>query len=164
MSDENKCPICMMDYDINNRKAFILMCGHSACSVCINFYKNAQRALECGKCSKITQSANFENISLYRNTQRNNVQQSKPLPKPSKEEFEIYIRKKDNRSKFPILVKKSMKIKELKDKIYDQENIESDSYDLSSTQAMIDYNKTLEDYGITSTRTLSMITIFKGGI
>lgn len=164
MSDENKCPICTIDYDINNRKAFILMCGHSACSVCINFFKNAQRALECGTCCKNTQSANIENISLYKNTQRNNAQQSKPMPKPSKDEFEIYIRKKDNKSKFSILVKKSMKITELKDKIYDQENIKSDSYDLSSAQPMIDYDKTLEDYGITSTRTLSMIASFIGGI
>lgn len=88
----------------------------------------------------------------------------KPKSKTSKEEFEIFIRKKDNKSKFSILVKKSMKVAELKGKIYEQENIEPDSYDLSSTQPMIDYDKTLEGYGITSTRALSMIASFKGGI
>jgi len=164
MSDESKCPICEIEYDINNRKAFILMCGHSACSKCINFFKETQKPVECGSCCKNTQSANIENISLYKTTQNDNSHQNIRMHESSKDEFEIYIRKKDNRSKFSILVKKSMNITELKRKIYEQEHIEPDSYDLSATQPMIDYEKTLQDYGITSTRTLSMIASFKGGI
>ena len=164
MSDENKCPICEIEYNINNRKAFILLCGHSSCSQCITFFKDAKKPVECGTCCKKTQSANIENISLYKNTQGSNSQQSIPKPKSSKDEFDIYIRKKDNKSKFSILVNKSMNITELKSKIYDQEHIDPESYDLSAGRPMIDYDKTLESYGITSTRTLSMIAAFKGGI
>lgn len=165
MSEASKCPICDFEYDINNRKAFILMCGHSACSKCINFYKNeAKRPVECGTCCKKTQSANIENISLYKTTQIENSQQNIRMHEPQKDEFEIYIRKKDNKSKFSILVKQSMNITELKSKIYKQEQIDPDSYDLAANQAMIDYKKTLKDYGITFTRTLSMIASFKGGI
>jgi hypothetical protein len=164
MSNENKCPICKIEYDINNRKAFILLCGHSSCSQCIKFYKDAKKPIECGTCCKNTQSANIENISLYKNTQDSNTQQSIPNAKSSKDEFEIYIRKKDNKSKFSILVKKSIKIKDLKSRIYDQEHIEPETYDLSAGKPMIEYDKTLEFYGITSTRTLSMIASFKGGI
>lgn len=164
MSNENKCPICDFEYDINNRKAFILLCGHSSCSICIKFFKDAQKPIECGTCCKNTQSANIENISLYKNTQGSNSQQSNQKPKSSNDEFEIFIRKKDNKSKFSILVKKSININELKSRIYEQESIDPDSYDLTAGKPMIEYDKTLEFYGITSTRTLSMIASFKGGI
>ena len=164
MINENKCPICDFEYNIKNRKAFILLCGHSSCSECIKFFRSAQRPIECGTCCQNTQSANIENRSLYKNTQDSNSQQSIPNDKSSKDEFEIYIRKRDNKSKFSLLVKKSININELKSRIYEQEHIDPESYDLAATKPMIEYDKTLEFYGITSSRMLTMIASFKGGI
>ena len=64
--NDGTCPICKEDYERSTRKAFILLCGHSACSKCINFYKEAGRELECGKCCKYTQSANIEIQDAYK--------------------------------------------------------------------------------------------------
>ena len=161
MTDDFKCPICKFEYDINNRKAFILMCGDSACSQCIKFYKDAGKtSFECEKCCNITQSANIENKSLYQNS---NVQKKKPEQKPQRDQFEIYIRKKDKQEKFSLLVKKKMTLKELKKEIKNQENIDPITYDLCFKKPLTEDNSTLESYGITKTVTITMITKFDGG-
>lgn len=161
--DDSKCPICLQEYDRINRKAFILLCGHSACSKCIKFFEDAKKDfLECGKCCKLTQSAGIENKSLYKNN--NKVEKNKPVSKPEKDEFEIYIRKKNKQDKFPILVKKNMTVKELIDKIKTQEDIDSTTYELCFKKPLTEEDKTLESYGITQTVTVTMITKFDGGI
>lgn len=160
--DDYKCPLCKEEYNINSRKAFILLCGHSACSQCIKFYKDAKRdSFECGKCCNYTNSANIENKSLYSN---NSIQNNKPVLKPEKDEFEIFIRKKDRQEKFSMLVKKNMKLLELINKIKDQEGIDPTTYDLCFKKPLLEYDKTLEFYGITKTITITMITKFDGGI
>lgn len=160
MSEDYKCPICKIEYNRNNRKAYILLCGHSSCSECINFHKEAKRDIECGKCCKLTQSANIENQACY----QNNDTQTDEEPKiPDKDEFEIYIRKKTGGEKFSMLVKKNMKLKELIDKIESQEDIKPTTYELCFKKPLTEEDKTLEYYGITRTCTITMITKFDGG-
>lgn len=155
-----ECPICKQEFDKINRKAFILLCGHSACSVCINFYKEAKKELECGKCCHKTQSANIENKSCYQN---NNVQKPTPVQKPQKDEFEIYVRKKNKQEKFSLLVKKNMTLQQLIDLIKNQEDIDPDTYELCFKKPLTVKTNTLESYGITKTVTITMITKFDGG-
>lgn len=160
MSD-GKCPICKEEYDKNTRKAFILLCGHSACSKCINFYKEAKKEIECGKCCKYTQSANIEIQDAYK---KSSTQSNTTAPKPEKDEFEIYIRKKDQKEKFSILVTKKMTLEELTKKIKIQEGIEPTTYDLIFKKPLLDPKNTLESYDIKKTVTLTMIVKFEGGI
>ena len=160
--DESKCPICSEEYDEVNRKAFILKCGHSSCSKCIKFYEDAKRVLfQCEKCCKMTESANIENKSLYK---KSNGQASQIQRQPTKDEFEIYIRKKDKKGKFSILVNKNMTLKQLKEEIKRQEDIDSSTYDLCFKKPLKEDDSTLESYGIAKTVTLSMIAAFKGSI
>lgn len=159
--DDFKCPLCKEEYDKVNRKAFILLCGHSACSKCVKFYQDAGReSFECGKCCNSTKSANIENKSLYQN--KNNA--PKKEPKPQRDEFEIYVRKKNTQEKFSLLVKKNMTLKQLIEKIKSQEDIDSNTYDLCFKKPLTEEDKTLEYYGITKTVTVTMITKFDGGI
>ncbi len=160
MSEDFKCPKCKIEYNRNDRKAFILKCGHSACSQCIKFFQEAKRDLECGKCCKITQSADIENQSCYQN---NNAQNNQSVAVPTQDEFEIYIRKKNSQEKFSLLVKKTMKLKELIDKIKSQEGIEPTTYDLCFKKPLTDGELTLESYEIKKTVTVTMITKFDGG-
>ena len=160
MSD-GTCPICKEEYEKNTRKAFILLCGHSACSKCINFYKDAKRELECGKCCKITQSANIEIQDAYKKSGTTNNTVSS---QPGKDEFEIYVRKKDKNQKFSILVKKDMTLEELTKKIKNQEGIEPTTYDLMFKKPLLDPKETLQSYGIKKAVTVTMIAPFKGGI
>lgn len=159
------CPICKIQFDKNNRKAFILECGDSACSECIKFFKESgKEQFECGKCCNNTKALKVENKSLYRNVSNQNNNRSLIA---EKDEFEIYIRKKntnDEDDKFPFLVKKTMKIRELKDKIKEQKNIEPNTYELAFKKPLSDLNKTLEAYQINKTVTVTMISIFEGGI
>lgn len=159
--NDGTCPICKGEYEKNTRKAFILLCGHSACSKCINFYKDAKRELECGKCCKITQSANIEIQDAYKKsgTQTNTI-----ASQPEKDEFEIYVRKKDKNQKFSILVKKDMTLEELTKKIKNQEGIEPTTYDLMFKKPLLDPKETLQSYGIKKAVTVTMIAPFKGGI
>jgi hypothetical protein len=157
-----KCPICKQDYNKESRKCFILTCGDSACLPCIKFFKDANKdSFECGKCCNNTKSANIENKSMYNNK---NIQNNKPAPKPEKDEFEIYVRKKNTQEKFSLLVKKNMKLIELINKIESQEGIKNDTYDLCFKKPLTENNKTLESYGIIKTVTITMITKFDGGI
>ena len=160
MSD-GTCPICKEEYEKNTRKAFILLCGHSACSKCINFYKDAKRELECGKCCKYTQSANIEIQDAYKKsgTQTNTI-----ASQPEKDEFEIFVRKKDKNQKFSILVKKDMTLKELTEKIKNQEGIEPKTYSLMFNKPLLEPKQTLQSYGIKKPVTITMIAPFNGGI
>lgn len=160
--DDKNCPLCGEEYEKETRKAFILRCGHSACSKCINFYKNAgKKTFECGKCCNLTESADIENKSLYPNKKKQTKEKD---GKPQKDEFEIYIRKKDKQEKFSVLVKKNMKLKELMDLIKSQENIGPTSYDLCFKKPLLNLDDTLESYGIAKTVTITMITKFDGGM
>lgn len=160
--DDINCPICKEEYDKNTRKAFILLCGHSACSQCIKFYKEAKKeTFECGKCCNQTKSANIENKSLY---PKKKEKPKENVLKPQKDEFEVYIRKKDKQEKFSVLVKKNMKLQELINLIEIQENISPTSYDLCFKKPLLELDKTLEQYGISKTVTITMITKFDGGI
>ena len=159
--NDGTCPICKEDYERSTRKAFILLCGHSACSKCINFYKDAKRELECGKCCKYTQSANIEIQDAYK---KNGTQNNTTPSKPEKDEFEIYVRKKDQRQKFSILVKKDMTLEQLTQKIKRQEGIDPTTYNLMFKKPMLEPNNTLQSYDIKKTVTLTMIAPFEGGI
>ena len=159
--NDGTCPICKEDYEKSTRKAFILLCGHSACSKCINFYKDAKRELECGKCCKYTQSANIEIQDAYK---KNGTQNNTTPSKPEKDEFEIYVRKKDQRQKFSILVKKDMTLEQLTQKIKRQEGIDPTTYNLMFKKPMLEPNNTLQSYDIKKTVTLTMIAPFEGGI
>lgn len=159
--NDGTCPICKEDYEKSTRKAFILLCGHSACSKCINFYKDAKRELECGKCCKYTQSANIEIQDAYK---KNGTQNNTTSSKPEKDEFEIYVRKKDQRQKFSILVKKDMTLEQLTQKIKRQEGIDPTTYNLMFKKPMLEPNNTLQSYDIKKTVTLTMIAPFEGGI
>ena len=158
---DGTCPICKEDYEKSTRKAFILLCGHSACSKCINFYKDAGRELECGKCCKYTQSANIEIQDAYKKSGTTNNTVSS---QPGKDEFEIYVRKKDQRQKFSILVKKDMTLEELTKKIKNQEDIEPTTYVLTFKKPLLEPKNTLQSYDIKKTVTLTMIAPFEGGI
>ena len=159
--NDGTCTICKEDYEKSTRKAFILLCGHSACSKCINFYKDAKRELECGKCCKYTQSANIEIQDAYK---KNGTQNNTTSSKPEKDEFEIYVRKKDQRQKFSILVKKDMTLEQLTQKIKRQEGIDPTTYNLMFKKPMLEPNNTLQSYDIKKTVTLTMIAPFEGGI
>ncbi len=158
-----ECPICKIKFNKNdeNKKAFILQCGDSACSRCIKFYKEANKQIECGKCCRQTQSLGVENNSLYsKDSEENN---NSPAPNVEKGEFEIYIRKKNSQEKFAVLVNKLMTIKQLKDLIKVKHNIEPDTYELAFKKPMIKENKTLESFQVTKTVTITMVSIVEGG-
>lgn len=155
------CPICNIQYNRDNRKAFILECGHSACSQCINFYKDAGKDLECGECCNKTKSLNIENKALYPTTDN---QSNKKTSGVQKDEFEINIRKRNTQDKFPILVKKNMTVKELKNKIKAEQGIAPESYTLAFRKPLTDEDKTLEYYLIKQLVTVTMVSDFEGGI
>ena len=160
--DVFNCKLCKLPYDKNIRKAFMLECGHSACSKCINFYKDSgKETFECGVCCNDTKATNFENKSLYSNI---NNQNANPIQQPSIGEFEIMIRKKNSPDKFSIIVRKEMTVGQLKEKIKQQEGIDSSTYELSFKKPLTDINKTLESYGITRTVTIASIAPFDGGL
>jgi hypothetical protein len=160
--DVFNCKLCKLPYDKNIRKAFMLECGHSACSKCINFYKDSgKETFECGVCCNDTKATNFENKSLYSNI---NNQNANPIQQPSIGEFEIMIRKKNSPDKFTIIVRKEMTVGQLKEKIKQQEGIDSSTYELSFKKPLTDTNKTLESYGITRTVTITSIAPFDGGL
>ena len=159
MSD-GECPICKLDYEKNTRKAFILLCGHSACSNCINYHKEAKTDLECGKCCKITQSANIEIQDAYKD--KSSTQSNSVARNPEQDEFEIYIKTRQN-NKFSILVKKTMTVQQLIDKIKEQEGIDSSTYSLAFRKPLIELKATLESYEIKKLVTVTMIAPFKGG-
>ena len=124
--------------------------------------------IECGSCCEETESANIENISLYADTQSTNSQENIRNKVPSSDEFEIFIRKyeytKNGPNEFTILVTQSMTIADLKLKIYKQENFNPQNFDLVAGKPLIEIEKTLKDYNITTTRTLSMVKTSNGGI
>ena len=144
------CPICRQQYDENSRKAFILMCGHCACSQCIKFYKDfGKESLECEFCNQMTKSLGIENKAAYTKIIKSN--------RNNDDEFEIFIRKPYCYDKFSIVVKKGMTLGELKKKIKEQEEINYFPYELSYKKPLIDDSKTLEFYGINRTCTICMI-------
>ena len=158
-----ECPICKCPYVKNERKAFILQCGDSSCSKCIDFYKSAgKETFECQKCCHQTKSLNIENNALYQNSSNQN--NSQPAPKPQNDEFEILIRKKNSSEKFPILVKKTMTVRELKNKIKREQNIDQNTYELAFKKPLKDLDHTLESYSITQTVTVTMLAEFFGGV
>lgn len=159
--NDGTCPICKEEYEKNTRKAFILLCGHSACSKCINFYKDAKRELECGKCCKYTQSADIEIQDAYK---KSGTQSNTIASKPEKGEFEIFVRKKDQKQKFSILVKKDMTLEQLIEKIKNQEGIDPKTYNLMFKKPLLEPKATLQSYDIVKTVTVTMIAPFEGGI
>ena len=141
------CPICKLPYDENNRKAFILMCGHCACSQCIKFYEDyGKESFECGVCCHTTKSSSIENKAAYTKIIKNSR---------NTDEFEIFIRKSFS-DKFSIVVKKGMTLGELKKKIKEQEEINYSPYELCYEIPLTDDSKTLESYGITRTGTMTI--------
>ena len=159
--DVFNCKSCKLPYDKNIRKAFMMECGHSICSQCINFFKEAQKkTIKCEECCNETQATNIENKSLYSNISNQNA---KPIQQPSIGEFEIMIRKKNSPDKFSIIVRKEMTVGQLKEKIKQQEGIDSDTYELSFRKPLSELKNTLESYGITRTVTLNSIAPFEGG-
>ena len=160
MSD-GTCPICKENFERSTRKAFILTCGHSACSKCINFYKEAKKEIECGKCCKYTQSTNIENQDAYKT---NITQSNVSTPQPEKDEFEIFIRKKDQTQRFSILVRKDMTLEQLTQKIKTQEGIEPTTYTLIFKKPLLDPKLTLLSYNIKKTVTVNMTAPFHGGM
>lgn len=142
------CPNCKLQYDENSRKAYILECGHSACSQCIKFYEDyGKESFECGACCRMTKSSSIENKAAYKKIIKSNRNKD--------DEFEIYIR--NGILRFSIVVKKGMTLGELKKKIKEQEEINYSSYELNYKKPLTDDNKTLESYGITKICTISMI-------
>jgi hypothetical protein len=61
-------------------------------------------------------------------------------------------------------VRKEMTVGQLKEKIKQQEGIDSSTYELSFKKPLTDINKTLESYGITRTVTITSIAPFDGGL
>lgn len=160
MSD-GTCPICKENYERSTRKAFILLCGHSACSKCINFFKEAKKEIECGKCCKYTQSANIEIQDAYKT---NSTKSNANAPQPGKDEFEIFVRKKDQSQRFSILVRKDMTLEQLTKKIKTQEGIEPTTYTLNFKKPLLDPKATLLSYDIKKTVTVTMTAPFVGGM
>ena len=140
------CSICRQPFDENSRKAFMLECGHCACSQCIKFFEGYGEKFECGECCKMIKPLNIENKAAYTKiikSSRNN------------DEFEIFIRKSIS-DKFSIVVKKEMTLGELKKKIKEQEEINYSPYELCYEIPLNDDCKTLESYGITRTGTITI--------
>ena len=143
------CPICKEPYNKNSRKVFLLSCGHSACYQCIKFYEDLGKEIMCEVCCNMSKPLNFENKAAY----------SKIMISinGNDDEFEIFIKKKNDPYKFSIVVKRGMTLGELKKKIKEKEDIDFSSYGLGFKRPLTDDSKTLESYGIINTCTLSII-------
>lgn len=145
--DYFNCSICKLPYNENSRKAFILVCGHSACSRCIKFYEDLRKEyFECGVCCQMTKSSNIENKAAYTKIIKSN--------RNNDDKFEIIIRRPYSPDIFSIEVKKGMTFGELKKKIKEQEEIDYSPYELCYKRPLTDDNKTLESYGITKKCTI----------
>lgn len=153
MSD-GECPICNLEYERNEHKPYALICGHLACSKCINYHKEANIGLECGKCCQITQSSNIEIQDAYKD--KSSTRSNSVARNPEQDEFEIYIKTREN-MKFSILVKKTMTVQNLIDKIKEQEGIDSSTYSLAFRKPLIELKATLESYEIKNLATVTMI-------
>jgi hypothetical protein len=145
--DYFNCSICRQPYDENSRKAFMLECGHSACSKCIKFFEDCgKESFICGICCHMTKSLNIQNKAAYTKIIKNSR---------NTDEFEIFIRKSFS-DKFSIVVKKGMTLGELKKKIKEQEEINYSPYELCYEIPLTDDSKTLESYGITRTGNMTI--------
>ena len=162
INKDNICPVCREIYNKNKNKPYVLFCGHTLCSHCIELYKQISQKdrFECFKCCCITQSTNIVNISAYPKEQPKSNYYNNNYPKMN-EEFEIIIRNKHE--KFSVMVKKSMTIGELKEKILKEHGAYFPKEFELTFKRPLENTKTLEFYGITKTVTLIKIEFIVGG-
>ena len=151
---ESSCRICKNEYDEDKYKPFLLSCGDTLCQICINFYKESlgSEEFECPICCyPKAKSTNVSNKAAIKKKQISNINNNSL----ENDEFYIYIQTKWG-CKFSLVVKKTMTINQIKEKIIEQEGCKF--FDLAFKKPLYDGSKTLEFYGITKQVTISMIT------
>ena len=55
------CQICQAEYCVETDDPFILVCGHSMCSACLNHLTDFQSSISCPVCRKDTEADYFKN-------------------------------------------------------------------------------------------------------
>ena len=150
------CGICKWQYNNNKNKPILLTCGHTLCSACINFYKEAgKEEIECPKCYSNCKSTNI----ICKNLQKPKIESSSSI---DDNEFEIFIRTRGGET-IILKVNKTMTISQLKNKIFEEYGYNKEKYTINFKKPLNDISKTLEFYGIRKSVTLSMTYPPTGG-
>jgi hypothetical protein len=160
----SECPLCFNNFNNQENKPYLMTCGDTICSKCINYYeKNLEiDTFQCPTCCNDTKSTGYFNnvaIALKNNSNQNQNQKNDYID----EFFELLIRNKTSQEKISIKVKKEYTIGEIKDILYREKKIPIQSYHLAFKKPLNDEN-TLEFYGITKTVTITQISDLVGGI
>ena len=159
----HECVVCNNIYRKPDYRPIMLSCGDTICSSCINSYKEALKKdeFECPKCCNISKSLNIENKQAYPKDNAQIQQNNNQIPIEG--EFEIFIRPKNAQEKYSIKVTKKMTIAQLKEKIETEKGINPRNFQLAFKKPLTDLKKTLEEYKIVKTVTLTQISIVEGG-
>ena len=157
----DKCGVCLKRYNKQENKPFLLMCGHTMCLKCINYYTKALRkeTFECSVCWNNTKSCGIMNLSIPLNNEEkintnNNTDNAQGF-------FELFIKLLKG-SKCSIKVKKEYTIKQVKEIIKKEKNIQEEI--VLAFKSPLNDDRTLESYNITKTVTIIQISSIKGGI
>ena len=149
----NLCSLCKNLYDKDIHIPFLLGCGDTMCSKCINYYQEVfkQGKIECPICDQYTYSTKIENKKAYPNYTMKDKQSHE------KEEFEIYIKCLDG-ERFSFKVTRSMTVGQLYEKVQELKGYNKSKFRLFFKRPLYDHSKTLESYGITRTVTIMEIS------
>ena len=165
MSAKNECPLCLKKYNKEENKPYILECGDTMCLKCINYYKEAlkKEEFECRECCNNTKSSGIMNKAIsLEDAKETNENNNNKNNNSTDGFFEIMIKPK-NDQKFSIKVKKDYTINQVKQIIFKEKNMPTESYHLAFKKPLSELDKTLEYYGITTTVTLIQVANLVGG-
>lgn len=144
-----ECPLCFKLYNNQNNIPFLLKCGDTLCLTCIKYHKEeAKTSIECPTCCTNTESSGNTNKLLLDEINK---------------DFEVIINQK-NGPIFNIDVKTLYTIKEVKEIIQKKKNMDPKNYYLVGKGALLEDDKTLLDYNITSPTTIYQISFVEGGL
>ena len=160
MSDQ--CMVCKNKFNKINNIPFLLQCGDTLCSSCINHYTQAytKEEFKCPYCCNQTKSTKTENKALY---PKNDAPIKTSINQASSSgEFDVTI-KLLNGERLNIRVNKNMTVGQLINEIAQKTGINKDQLKLSFKRALNDKSKTLEFYNITRTVTIPQVAYIDGG-
>ena len=160
MSDQ--CMICQNKFNKSKYIPFLLECGDTLCSSCINYYTQAytKEEFKCPYCCNQTKSTKTENKALY---PKNDAPIKTSVNQASASgEFDVTIKLLDG-ERLNIRVNKNMTVGQLINEIAQKTGINKDQLKLSFKRALNDKSKTLEFYNITRTVTISQVAYIDGG-
>ena len=161
MSDS--CMVCKNKYNKTEHIPYMLECGDTLCSKCINHYTAAYKKEEfkCPDCCNITKSLKKINKACFPKEDAPIANNNSPAPVGN--EFEVTIKFLDGTRQL-FRVTKSMTVAQLTKLVSQSKGINENELKLSFKQPLNDKSKTLEFYKIIKPVTIPQVDYLKGGI